>query len=37
MTSSDGESGDLSRLYVMVVVCEAAVIYALWLFERIFS
>jgi hypothetical protein len=37
MTSSDGESGDFSRLYLMVVVWEAAVIYGLWLFERVFS
>jgi len=37
MPSGDADSGDLSRKYVMVVVCEAAVIAALWLFERIFS
>jgi hypothetical protein len=37
MTPGDGESPDLSRTYVMVVVCEAAVIVALWLFERAFS
>jgi len=37
MPSGGADSGDLSRKYVMVVVCEAAVIAALWLFERIFS
>jgi hypothetical protein len=37
MTPVDGDSRDLSRTYVLVVVCEAAVIAALWIFERIFS
>jgi hypothetical protein len=37
MAPGDAESGDLSRMYVMVIVCEAAVIAALWMFERIFS
>jgi hypothetical protein len=37
MSPADAESGDLSRTYVLVVVCEAAVIIALWLFERVFS
>jgi hypothetical protein len=34
---SDADSGDLSRLYLMVVLFEVAVVAALWLFERIFS
>jgi hypothetical protein len=37
MTPGVAESGNLSRKYVLVVVCEAAVIAALWVFERIFS
>jgi hypothetical protein len=37
MTPVDADSRDLSRTYVLVLVCEAAVIAALWFFERIFS
>jgi hypothetical protein len=37
MASGDAESGDLSRTYVMVILWEAVVITALWLFERVFS
>jgi hypothetical protein len=29
--------GGMRRLYVLVVVCEALVITALWAFERMFS
>jgi hypothetical protein len=36
MSPDDADSGDLSRTYVLVVVCEAVVIAALWLFERVF-
>jgi hypothetical protein len=37
MPRGDGESADLSRQYALVVVLEAAVIAALWVFERVFS
>ena len=37
MSPGGAESGDLSRTYVAVVVCEAVVIVALWLFARVFS
>jgi hypothetical protein len=37
MTPDDGDSADLSRKYALVVVLEAAVIAALWVFERVFS
>jgi hypothetical protein len=37
MTPDDVESADLSRKYALVVVLEAAVIAALWVFERVFS
>jgi hypothetical protein len=37
MPSGTADSSDLSRTYVLVVLCEAAVIAALWLFERAFS
>jgi hypothetical protein len=36
MSPDEGKSGDLSRTYLMVVVCETAVIIALYLFERVF-
>ena len=37
MDSGDAGSSDLSRYYLLVVVCEAAVIAALWWFERAFA
>jgi hypothetical protein len=37
MNSRDGESRDMSRVYISVIVCEALVIAALWVFERVFS
>lgn len=37
MTAPDGGAPDPTRSYVLVVLTEAAVIAALWWFERVFA
>jgi hypothetical protein len=37
MPSGNAESENLRRTYVAIVLCEAAILVALWLFQRAYS